>query len=223
MTTIDTQLLDSLGLTRTQDEQKKNDQLGQTEFLKLMITQLNNQDPMKPMESGEFYTQIAQFSTVAGIQDLQGSFQQVASAMYSNQALQASAMVGRSVMVNANSAELSSEGTISGMVDVPASTGRLSVSIHDQTGQRVRTLELGDRAAGEVAFNWDGMTEDGEAARPGMYRIEADMQFDGQAVALDTHLSSRVDSVSMGRNGQGITLNVAGVGAVPLENVKQVM
>jgi flagellar basal-body rod modification protein FlgD len=223
MTTIDTQLLDSLGLTRTQEEQRSNDELGQSEFLELMVTQLNNQDPMKPMQSGEFYTQIAQFSTVAGIQDLQGSFQQVASAMYSNQALQASAMVGRSVMVNAGSAELAPEGGISGMIDVPSSTSRLEVSIYDQAGQRVRTLDLGERGAGEATFNWDGMTGDGEVARPGMYRIEAEMQAGGESVALDTQLSSRVDSVSMGRNGQGITLNVAGVGAVSLEDVKQVM
>ena len=99
MTTINTQLLDSLGISSTAKNAASGagDVLGQSDFLKLMTTQLQNQDPMKPMESGEFFSQIAQFSLVSGVEELQTSFQQVADAMYSTQTLQASAMVGRSV------------------------------------------------------------------------------------------------------------------------------
>lgn len=222
MTTIDTQLLDSLGLTSKQDA-RRSDQLGQTEFLKLMVTQLNNQDPMKPMESGEFYTQIAQFSTVAGIQDLQDSFQQVATAMYSNQALQASAMVGRSVLVPADSAELGAEGEVSGMIEVPVATNQLAVSIYDAAGQIVRRIDLGAQPQGNAPFSWDGRNEDGERVASGTYHMETDILIDGQSFALDTLIASKVDSVTMGRNGQGITLNVSGVGPVALANVKQVM
>ncbi len=222
MTTIDTQLLDSLGLTPKQ-ESSRSDQLGQTEFLKLMITQLNNQDPLKPMESGEFYTQIAQFSTVAGIQDLQDTFQQVATAMYSTQALQASAMVGRSVLVSAQGANLGADGGVSGMVEVPVATSQLSVGIYDAAGQLVRRIALGAQPQGSTPFAWDGRNDDGERVAPGAYQIEADMQQGGQSFALDTLISSKVDSVTMGRNGQGITLNVSGVGPVALANVKQVM
>lgn len=221
MTTIDTQVLDSLGLARQQDG--KRDQLGQAEFLKLMVTQLNNQDPMKPMESGEFYTQIAQFSTVAGIQDLQGSFQQVATALYSSQALQASAMVGRSVMVTADSAQLTPGSEISGMVEVPAATSALSVSIYDSVGQLVRKIDMGAQQEGKAGFNWDGRTSDGEPAAAGLYYIEADMRLGNQTIGLETQLAARVDSVSMGGNGQGITLNLAGMGPIALASVKHVM
>ncbi len=222
MTTIDTQLLDSLGFVPKQDASRP-DQLGQTEFLKLMVTQLNNQDPLKPMESGEFYTQIAQFSTVAGIQDLQDSFQQVATAMYSNQALQASAMVGRSVLVPADTARLDVDGEVSGMIELPAATDSLTVGVYDAAGQLVRRIDVGAQTQGSVPFSWDGRTDDGERAAAGFYRLEADMRLGGQALAVDTLISSRVDSVTMGRNGQGITLNVSGVGPVALSDVKQVM
>lgn len=222
MTTIDTQLLNNLGLTQTQDS-GRSEQLGQTEFLKLMVTQLNNQDPLKPMESGEFYTQIAQFSTVAGIQDLQGSFQQVATAMHSGQALQASAMVGRSVLVPSESVRLEAGGEISGEIEVPVGTSQLTVSLYDQAGQFVRRIDLGAQDSGTARFTWDGRDDDGEAVAPGNYFIETDMMLNGQSFALDTLVASRVDSVTMGRNGQGITLNVAGIGPVALGDVKQVM
>ncbi len=222
MTTIDTQLLNSLGLTQTQDN-SRSDKLGQTEFLKLMVTQLNNQDPLKPMESGEFYTQIAQFSTVAGIQDLQDTFQQVATAMYSGQALQASAMVGRSVLVPSETVQLGPDGGVTGAIDVPVGTSQLTVGIYDAAGQFVRRLDLGAQNTGSTQFNWDGRNDEGVRVADGTYYIEADMQLDGRSFALDTLVTARVDSVTMGRNGQGITLNVAGIGPVALGNVKQVM
>jgi len=221
MTTIDTQALGGMGLGRPAAEKK--DHLGQSEFLKLMIAQLNNQDPTKPMESGEFYTQIAQFSTVSGIQDLQASFQQVASAMYSNQALQASAMVGRSVLVSANTATLPSGGEIAGRVEVPVGSSQVNVNVYDSAGQLVRRVALGPQAAGQVAFAWDGRNGEGVAMPPGTYHLETDMQFDGQSYALETLVSSRVDSVTLGRNGQGILLNLSSGGQADLASVKQIM
>jgi flagellar basal-body rod modification protein FlgD len=222
MTTINTQVLDSLGLTQ-QQEQVDNDRLGQSEFLKLMITQLNHQDPLKPMESGEFYTQIAQFSTVAGIQDLQASFQQVATAMYSGQALQASTMVGRSVLVSASAANVPAGGGINGVVDVPVSTSQVGVSIYDQAGQLVRRMTLGDQGAGQSAFAWDGRNTAGDAVAPGVYFIEADILYEGQAVAVETMVSSRVESVTMARDGQGIMLNLSSGDRAALADIKQIM
>lgn len=222
MTTINTQVLDSLGLGQ-QQEQVANDRLGQSEFLKLMITQLNHQDPLKPMESGEFYTQIAQFSTVAGIQDLQASFQQVATAMYSGQALQASTMVGRDVLVSSSAASVAAGGGISGVVEVPVSTSQVGVSIYDQAGQLVRRMTLGDQAAGQSAFAWDGRNTGGDPVVSGVYFIEADILYEGQAVAVETLVSSRVESVTMARDGQGIMLNLSSGDRAALADIKQIM
>ncbi len=222
MTTINTQVLDGLGLGQ-QQAQVSNDRLGQSEFLKLMITQLNHQDPMKPMESGEFYTQIAQFSTVAGIQDLQASFQQVATAMYSGQALQASTMVGRSVLVSSSAASIAAGGSVSGVVELPVSTSQLGISVYDQAGQVVRRMTFSDQMPGQSAFTWDGRNTNGDAVAPGTYFIEADILYEGQAVAMETLISSRVESVTMARNGQGILLNLSSGDQAALANVKQIM
>jgi flagellar basal-body rod modification protein FlgD len=224
--TINTQILDSLGLSQ-QSQQTKNaanpNQIGQSAFLKLMITQLNNQDPTKPMDSGQFYTQIAQFSAVSGIEDLQNSFAQVATAMYSSQALQASAMVGRAVLVPAQNSTLEPGGVIAGTVDVPEAVNNVRVGIYDTVGQLVRTLDLGPQAAGSASFVWDGMDANGKPMPPGLYHVAAETLVAGQSQALNTSLAARVDSVSLGKGGAGITLNLSGVGPVALADVKQVM
>lgn len=221
MSTIDTSAFDSLGISQRSNSSGASDRLGQAEFLKLMTTQLNNQDPMAPMENGEFYSQIAQFSTVAGIQDLQASFQQVATAMYSNQALQASTLVGRDVLVSSSQAALTAGGEVKGAIDVPVATSQLAVNVYDQSGQLVRRVNLGPQSAGQVSFTWDGTRADGSAAPAGRYFLESDMLYDGQSVALETLVSSSVDSVTIDRSGNGVMLNLSGGGQISLANVRQ--
>lgn len=225
MTTINTQLLDSLGLSSAAKTSAAGDTgaLGQSDFLKLMTTQLQNQDPTKPMESGEFFNQIAQFSMVAGVEDLQTSFQQVADAMQSTQSLQASAMVGRSVLVPGDTVSLAAGGTVSAGVTLPASTSNLVVGVVDASGQLVRRLDLGTQSEGDVAFTWDGLDGSGIAAPAGSYHLVAQMDYDGEAVALDTLVTSKVNSVVMGKNGQGITLNLSNNEQVALADIVQVM
>lgn len=220
--TIDNKLLESLNLSR-QTDQNKRSELGQKDFLKLMTAQLNNQDPTKPMQSGEFFNQIAQFSAVSGIQGLQTSFQQVANAMYSSQALQASAMVGRSVLIPAAEGELAAGGDISGAVDLPASTNSLVVGVFDQAGQLVRRMDMGTQAAGDVSFSWDGRMDNGAIAPPGIYQVKAEAKIDGKDTALTTALAAKVESVNLGSQGRGISLNLAGREPVDLADVKKIM
>src|SRR5262245_23594956 len=137
--------LAGLGLAPPQPERKA--ELGQEEFLNLMITQLKNQDPFKPLESGEFLGQLAQFGTVSGLAGLQTSFDSLASSLVSNQALQAASLVGRSALVESDVAALAENGSVEGAVDVPSATGGVGVEVRDATGQVVKHLPLGPHAA----------------------------------------------------------------------------
>jgi len=130
MSVIEQSVLDNLNISR-RPQASGGDKIGQEGFLTLMTAQMNNQDPTKPMESGEFFAQIAQFSTVAGIQDLQNSFSQVATALQSNQALQASTMVGRTVMIPSGEAVFNGEDPVVGKVGVPDATNQLLISVID--------------------------------------------------------------------------------------------
>ena len=225
MSTIDTTsqtTLQSLGLTQPQSN-TNNAQLSQDEFLKLMITQLNNQDPMKPMQNGEFLSQMAQFGTVSGINNLQQSFSQLATSLTSSQALQASSLVGRNVLVPGSVGVLNAGQTMQGTIKLPASTSDVVLNVYDAGGQLVRRVDLGAHSQGDMQFSWDGLTDGGAYAPPGQYTVKAEMQLDGQTVAADTALTATVDSVTLGGAGQGLTLNLAGLGSVPLSQVQQIM
>ncbi len=214
--------LAELGLGRRAEKDDPS-RLGQEDFLQLMITQLNNQDPFKPMASGEFLTQIAQFSQASGIQDLQNSFAELSSALTSSQALQASALVGRTVLVESSEAALAAGGTVSGRVELPQPVQSLQVEVLGPAGEVLRRLDLGPQAAGQAAFTWDGRDDAGNPLPPGAYTLRAVAGSGGESAAATVLLAARVDSVTLGGGAGGITLNLAGLGQRPLGDVREIM
>jgi flagellar basal-body rod modification protein FlgD len=221
MTSITNNSFDSLGFASNVGVAPP--QLGQQEFLELMITQLKNQDPFKPLASGEFLGQIAQFSTVAGVQDLQASFAQVAGALYSSQALQASSLVGRTVLVPSAQAELTAGASLSGAVELPVGASEVTVGLYDQNGELVKTITLGQQAGGVIPFSWDGLTDAGTLAAPGLYEMKATARFGGDEVAVGTLASAKVNGVTLGGYGGGITLNLGNLGDIDFAWVRQIM
>jgi flagellar basal-body rod modification protein FlgD len=222
MSSVNSTTLDSLGLAQSSTQTRDPQRLGQEQFLELMVAQLRNQDPFKPLESGEFLGQMAQFSTVTGIQDLQASFKSLADSLYSNQALQASALVGRTVFVSSEQGALAGGGSINGAVDLATSTTNLTLGIYDESGALVRGMSLGSQAEGLIPFSWDGRTDSGAIAAPGKYTIKAEALSGGQNIAQSTLVAARVDSVTLGRSGEGITVNLNGLGPVSFAQVRQI-
>ena len=215
----------ALGLATTEGANaKKNQTLGQEQFLKLLTTQLTHQDPMKPMENGEFLGQMAQFSTVSGIQDLQASFKDFASSISSDQALQAASLVGRYVSAPGDRALLSAGGEVSGDYELPASSGNVTLKIFDpKNGVLIREKDLGSQAAGNQTFNWDGLDSDGQLAKPGVYTIQIQAQVDGKNTAVATNIKSQVKSVTMGSGGSGLQINLNGLDPVKFNQLKQIL
>ena len=206
-----------------QEQPKSKDELGQSEFLKLMLTQIKHQDPLNPSEGGEFLSQLAQFGTVNGITELQSSFDGFASGMQSSQALQASTMVGRSVLVAGNHGYLETGSAVQGAVDLESSSGNLNLFIHDGNGQLVRQIELGTQEAGTVRFSWDGFSSSGQAVPPGVYKVSAQANVDGEIVTQPTYIQSKVESVTLGGAGMDSTLNLKGLNTVLISDVKEIL
>jgi flagellar basal-body rod modification protein FlgD len=224
--------LESLGLTKQPPREERQAKLGQEDFMKLMLTQMNSQDPFKPMEDGEFLSQMAQFSAVSGLKEIKDSFLSLSDSLKSNQALQASSMVGRKVMIPGSVAVLPAAGEIQGAVDLPSSTSKLTINVYDAQGELVHSIDKGNQAEGLVQFSWNGMrklhdaqqqTELEQRAMPGTYTVKAEFEFEGKGEAVDTLVVDTVDSVSLGRNGQGITLNLAHAGSQGMHTVRQIM
>lgn len=202
---------------------KISGELGQDDFLKLMTTQLNNQDPTNPMDNSQFLAQIAQFASVSGIQDMQSSIKQLADSLIANQTMQATSLVGRQVVVPGSNAMLGGNGTLSGAIDLSQSTNDLVVGIYDGAGQLVRKLDYGAQAKGTIPFQWDGVTDKGEAAPPGIYRIKAEANINGSMKAMGTYVAASVDSVMVDAATQRIMLNTSNGESIKMGDVKQIM
>lgn len=215
-----TDVLSKYRLDQEQVGGNKNE-LGKNEFMDLMIAQLKNQNPLEPQDNGEFISQLAQFSSLEEMQKLSGSVDDVVSQFRSTQALQASAMVGRTVLAPSGIGVLGASGEISGNVEVPATTSGLRVSIENQAGERVRQMDLGSQQAGVTGFSWDGKDGNGNSLPPGPYRIVAEASYPDGQQQLGTMVSANVDSVSLGKGGS-VTLNLAGMGSIALSDVEQI-
>jgi flagellar basal-body rod modification protein FlgD len=168
MSTIDNSaagVLDQYSNATKNAEKPKTNEMGQDEFLKLMIAELNNQNPLDPQDNGEFIAQLAQFSTVEGLDKLNTTADGMSDGMRSSQALQASSLVGQSVIVEGNEMGLLlNKGIVSGYTELPESSTDLKLSIEDENGQLLEQISLGNHAAGEMSVRWDGLNlmKDGE-------------------------------------------------------------
>lgn len=204
-------------------EQKRTatKELGKNQFLELMVAQLKHQDPLNPVQNEAFVAQLAQFSSLEGIQNLNKSMDTVATTMASNQALQASLLVGRSVHVENQTAAFSGDKSVQGLANLPGSTDQFRVSVLDRSGQIVRQMDLGAQSAGEVKFGWDGRNNQGQLQASGVYEFRVEALQDGKNTRLTTWLPANVDSVTLDPVA-GMQLNLAGIGARTLTAVKQI-
>ena len=206
----------------TPESQGANKELGKNEFLNLLVAQLNNQNPLEPQGNGEFIAQLAQFSQVEGIEKLNGSMESLLSGYQSSQALQASSLVGRKVIVPTDKSVVDTSETFKASLVLPVTSSNVYVNVYDSAGAAVNRINLGQQSAGSVSFMWDGKDSSGNLMPPGAYRFEAQATYDGETKGLYTLLPANVDSVTLGQSGSGLMLNLAGLGSVPLSQVQMI-
>jgi len=217
---VDIARLDELGLVKRPKVERA--EVGQEQFLKLMTTQLQNQDPTKPMESGEFLGQIAQFAAVDGIQNLEKTFTGLAESLVSSQALQASSIIGRNVMVGGNAGVLQENIPLTGALELSGRADNVTLRVMDVSGQLVRQVDLGGQPRGQIDFEWDGLSDEGETLSPGIYTFEASALISGEEVGVSTFSNVPVQSVSLGKDGGGITVNLLGLGNRDFSEIKEI-
>ena len=186
--------------------------MGSDDFLALMIAQMKNQDPTKPMDQMAFMSQLAQFGTLSGVQELNGSFGDLSANLTGGQVIQASSLVGRSVAMNSQEASLSPVGRNDagdgGIFEVRDGAGRLVFS-----GQ----LPAG---SGSVPVVWDGEAADGSRLPPGEYNISARVERGGSLRDARVYGHDTVVSVAIGEGNQ-VTLNLASGRSVDVSDVRE--
>jgi flagellar basal-body rod modification protein FlgD len=197
------------------------DKLGQDAFLELMVTQLKNQDPFKPVDPAEFLGQLAQFGTVSGIQDMQSSLTTLSDALRSSQVLGGTSLVGHDVLAAADTVALGATGAVQGATTIPESATSAALIVTDASGQLIRRIPMPARQ-GEIGFSWDGMTDLGTRAPAGNYTITALANVGGASEQLETQLIGRVGSVTIDPTNYNLTLNTD-LGPIALGRVRRVM
>ena len=198
--------------------------LDQTDFIELLVAQVKNQDPSKPMEPSQFMNQLAQFSTVNGVQELKTSFDGLAEKLSSSQSIQAAGLVGRSALIPGGEGSLA-DGNMTGQIELPNSANEVTLKITNTRGEHIRSLQLGGHGSGVVQFQWDGFDDGGNAAPSGHYQIEANALMGGNTEGVAVSVQTRIDSVTLNQEAAGTPeatiLNLSSGASVPLSSVQQ--
>lgn len=203
-----------------------NDELTQADFIELLVAQVKNQDPTKPMDPSQFMSQLSQSAMVNGQNELQKSFDGLASKLTSDQSLQAANLVGRSVLLPGGQGVLATGGSISGQLTLEDRASDVSIKIYSTSGEQIKTLPMGGNDSGELQFKWDGFLDDGSVAPAGHYLVTAEALINGTQQAVEVSLESRIDSININKNTDGTQagtlLNLSSGQSVSLSEVTKI-
>jgi flagellar basal-body rod modification protein FlgD len=192
----------------------------QNSFMTLLVAQLQNQDPMNPMDSSQMTSQLAQISTVDGINTLNSTLQALSTSMGTSQSMSAAtSLIGHNVLIPGSSISLAANTPAIAGVQLSQPVDGLVVKVQDSSGNTVRTLQLGAQKTGVVPFSWDGKTDSGSSAASGTYHFVATATQAGNSVPATTLSYGTVDSVTMGAAGATPSLSVGQLGMVALSSV----
>ena len=200
---------------------QKKDELGQDAFLKLMVAQMKNQDPTKPADPTEFLGQLAQFSTVTGIQNMRDSISSLSDALRGSQVLGGTSLVGHAVLAVGDTAVLDDSNSVYGTTTIPVGASEAALLVTDSSGQQIARVPL-PAEQGTADFTWDGTDGFGERVPPGTYKLTAIANVGGSSQQLETQIASFVNSVSIDPTSYLLTLNTE-IGPIALSAVRQVI
>lgn len=216
--------LNALGLSsyETTTDKTKKTNLDQSDFLKLLTTQLKNQDPLKPVENEAFVAQMAQFSSLSGITEMNTKLGSILDTLNQGQLSTATGLVGKYVLTQGTTAVPDAAGAVYGSLDIPAGSTNTTVLIKDSTGKTLRTLQIGAVDAGSHDFSWDGKNDAGEAVPAGPVTIEATANVGGARQALSTSVYALVQAVNLPTANTPMTVDLLGLGPVEFSKIQKV-
>lgn len=205
----------------------KKAELNQEDFLTLMITQLKNQDPFKPMDPAQYVGQLAQFSSVAGLADINKNISELTGSLRGNQVLDGAALIGRTVIAEGNQVYrfVPAEGEAiptQGAVEVPAGASSVQLVVRDSAGSLVKTQAM-ETSAGLRGFIWDGSTDAGTTAPSGAYKIEVIAKVGDKNISLNTSVAAQVSSVALDPTTGALTLDTDTLGEIAMSDVERVL
>jgi flagellar basal-body rod modification protein FlgD len=214
---LDTSAAAGYTATGTQDSAKElNDR-----FLKLLVAQMNNQDPLNPLDNAQVTSQMAQINTVTGINGLNDTVAKLLDQFTRLEAMQAAQLTGRNVLIEGNTLALAQDAPVGGGFTLGSPADKVTVEVRDANGALVRTMELDAKAEGIGRFEWDGRTDAGTTAPAGNYSFSVTATAGDKEVAATALAQRRVEGVR--QDGNTVQLILAGGAAVAYTDIKQIL
>jgi flagellar basal-body rod modification protein FlgD len=214
--------------TVRQAEEKRNeakvgeDQMGQRDFLLLFTTQLQNQNPLDPMENEAFVAQLAQFSQLEATTTMSEKMSSLVDTLKGDRMMQGAALLGKKVSVPNGPARLEDGAPISGVISIPNGADAVEMTVYNNSGQLIKTEQLGRKMPGDVTVRWDGTNAKGEKMPDGMYRVIATVRSMGSVTQVPLSTPDVVTSVTYSPEANDLVLQVSGGGTVNLGQVTQI-
>ncbi|MBC2834751.1 flagellar hook assembly protein FlgD [Paragemmobacter straminiformis] len=188
--------------------------LGQQDFMTLMLAQLQNQNPLDPMENTEFLAQLAQFNTVSGISQVNSTLTSLTDQMRDFRVATATNLLGHQVLVPGNIARPDATGTIEGVADLPEAASSVTVTFSNaKTGELLNSRVYGAQSAGLMGFDWSAIPQELTATRTPI-RIDVTMTTPEGTKDVGASVFAKVLSARAGANGSDLTLNIEDFGAI---------
>jgi flagellar basal-body rod modification protein FlgD len=210
---------------RAANEAKKTE-LGQDDFLQLMMTQLKNQDPFKPLDPSQYVGQLAQFSSVAGLKEINTAIAGLTDSLRGNRVLDGAAMIGRTVVAEGSQVYLGAPSEdrvgIAGAITVPKGTTSLQLVVKDGSGATIKTTAL-EATSGMHGFQWDGTNDAGTAVAAGSYKVELLANVAGKTESLKTSIAAGVSSVALDPTTGALLLDTDTLGEISMSDVERVL
>lgn len=215
-----------IGRTGTTSQNATNslgsESMDQSDFLTLMTAQMKNQDPFEPVDNTQMVAQMAQFSSLAGISEMNTTLQAIAAKLGGTSTTDLVSWAGRTVLTEGDVAYPRTDGSLGGVIELGAEAAEVNVVIEGPNGEILKSVSLGAAPAGQTEFEWDGTTDTGEPAGDGPFTIRvAARDANGEAVAARPLVWAPVTSVAMGSDGNPV-LTLPGIGQVSTTAVRKV-
>lgn len=204
-----------------QSERTAATQQTKDQFLTMLVTQLRNQDPLNPMDNAAITQQMAQLSTVEGINQLNDTMLSISEQVDFSQAMSSANLVGKHVLVPGDKIKLGDGVTTPFGIDLISGADKLTTTIKDASGKVIRTIEHGPHGAGVHSFAWDGLDDKGVAVNDGAYHVETTATNGPAAVAAQALTYGQVNSVAY--TSEGLRLDLGLAGNVALTDLRKVM
>jgi flagellar basal-body rod modification protein FlgD len=214
------------GVTRYSDLKNAvkpiNDQMGKTEFLTLFTTQLQNQNPLDPVNNEAFVAQLAQFSQLEATTNMSTSMESMVKSMKSDRFMNGANLIGKQVTAPMGNARYQEGSTINGLISLPTGADSVSLDVFDEKGGKIYTQTLGRQMPGDLKLSWNGATDAGAPAASGIYKIVATVNSQGKMTQTPISTPMTVKSVTYSPADDDLIVELEGGATVPLSQISRI-